>query len=359
MTVKRIALLGLGTVGSAVYELNRPFGETQFQFDRALVRHPDAYRPSPLALTDSWEKILDDPMIDVVVEVTGSRDMARSGILRALEQGKAVVTANKEVMALYGPELVEAAGRHQTFLGYEAAVAGGIPILDALSYHLSVAPIHTIYGVINGTTNYLLEKMSLGHSLKESIQEAQTHGYAEAQPDADLSGRDAAYKLIILAYLAFGQWLDLATLDISGVEDWPPALFSRLRKKGLTVRLVAIAQMRPQGRLAARVAPMLVPLTHPLGQLQGADNAIGCLTDAGHFWLQGPGAGGIATATSIWADIRRSLNGPRVKPDAPFDRMSADFFDQPVARIPLDPDRDVTEGDDEGLLAFYQLPSYL
>lgn len=306
MRTIRIGLLGLGTVGQAVVQLNRPFGDMQFEFTRALVAHPLRPRSVQVAMTQDPAEILDDPAIDVVVEAAGGRDEPRQWIRRALENGKAVATANKEVMAYHGPELLAASQEWDTYLGYEASVGGGIPILDALGWHLSASDIFEVTGVLNGTTNYLLTAMAAGQPFDDALSAAQKAGFAEADPSADLEGADAVRKLVLLTHLAFGEWLNPDAIPVTGLTPWPPALFARLQAVGLRLRLLGTAQRRKDGRVAASVAPTVVPSSHPAFRLEQAQNGVAVTSQAGRFFMEGPGAGGPPTATSIWADIRRS-----------------------------------------------------
>lgn len=339
MRVVRIGLLGLGTVGQAVVQLNRPIDGIEFQIVRALVRNIHAPRSVPTPCTQDPGALLNDPTLDVIVDVTGGREPARSWILTALESGKTVITANKEVIAYHGPELIRASQAHQAYFGFEASVGGGIPILDALHYHLANTPVHEIYGVLNGTSNYLLCAMAAGQSLPEALQEAQKAGYAEADPTADVQGYDAVRKLVILAYLAFDGWLNPDDINVEGLRDWPYDLFSRLQRAGLGLRLLAVARKNHSGLITAQVRPTVVPNTSRLMRLIGAQNGMGISTEAGHFWIEGPGAGGTATATSIWSDIRRSQRcaGDWMPHDAP--AIAAVKVELPLIEIAVDPDR--------------------
>ncbi len=338
----KIGMLGLGTVGQAVLALNQNFDGVHYHFSRALVRDPKKTRAVSIPLTQDPEEIIHDPAIDIVVEVMGGCEPARAWISDALRHGKAVVTANKEVMAYHGRELLTICRSHQAFLGYEAGVGGGIPILDSLRYQLNAAPVQQVYGVLNGTTNYLLCAMGDGRPLEEAIRDAQAEGYAEANPNADVQGWDSARKLVLLAHLAFDQWMHPETFPVVGIDNWPATILSRLKAHGMTLRLVATAKRLADGSLEAQVKPTVVPIHHALGQVTGAQNGIGIITSAGHFWVQGPGAGGLATATSIWADIRRSqAMTPSPMHQAPEVRvaLTATF---PLMGIALDPDRHLT-----------------
>lgn len=352
----RIGLLGLGTVGQAVVQLTQHFDSTSFRIVRAAVRSHEKFRAVTVPITDRPEEVLEDPAIDVIVEVAGGREPARHWILEALANGKSVVTANKEVMAYHGPELLKTSHTYQSFLGYEAAVAGGIPIVDPLRTHLTTAPVQQIYGVLNGTTNYLLCAMAEGRSLNEALLEAQQSGFAEQDPSADILGWDSARKLVLLIHLAFRRWVDPEEFDVRGLEHWPAQLFNTLAQRNLGIRLVAMARRGHNGRIEAQVRPTVVRRDDPLMGVVGAQNGIGVVTAAGHFWLQGPGAGGLPTATSIWSDIRRAqqFDWSQDEPPSDLSKERAESATLPLLSLALDPDRpvgpDQTHG--EGLLSF-------
>lgn len=341
MRTLRVGLLGLGTVGQAVVQLNQPFAGHEFVFTRALVQNPDRPRRVDVPVTVDAAEILNDPAIDIVIEAVGGREPARQWIRASLENGKAVVTANKEVMAYHGRELLGISQAANSFLGFEASVAGGIPVLDAVRYHLSTAPVDTVYGVINGTTNYLLTAMANGQSFEEALAAAKQAGYAESDPSADIRGWDAIRKLVILIALTFGVWSDPDHLLVEGLENWPPSLFERLAAAGWTLRLLAVARRMPGGVIQAQVRPTAVPLSHALGRLRGPQNGVGFTGDAGNYWLEGPGAGGVATATSVWADVRRSVTQRTVDVSFPLgasiERLPA--MDLPILAVAQDPDR--------------------
>lgn len=351
----RIGLLGLGTVGQAVASLTPKLGPLTFQIDRALVRSART-REVSIPITRDAREILQDPRIDVVVEVAGGREPARSWILEALANGKAVVTANKEVMAYHGAELIARSQEYEGYLGYEASVGGGIPILEALRFHLSNAPIQEIYGVVNGTTNYLLCAMADGLNFHEALAQAQDLGYAEkSDPSADIEGLDAARKLVVLTYLAFGRWIDPDKLSVKGLANWPPHLFKQLAQREMGIRLVAMARRTPDGRIQAQVQPTVLKAGHPLLRLTGVQNGIGIVSAAGTFWMEGPGAGGLATATSIWADVRRSqLSRAGIEEISPASLpVTAQPINLPVLAFAEDPLDHAVGSDPEGI---YQFP---
>lgn len=305
-TVK-IGLLGLGTVGQAVVALNQPFQDTHFEIVGAVVRDINRSRQVQVPLANDPRKLLRDPAVDIVVEVMGGRQPARQWIQEALSAGKSVVTANKELMAYDGAELLHHAARQGQALAYEASVGGGIPILDALGWHLSSAPLHRITGVLNGTSNYLISQMEAGMDYDLAIREAQTQGYAEADPSADVDGNDAVRKLVLLAELGFGSWLNPDTISRRSLNTTHASDFSRLAGLGFGIRAVAMLE-KTNTSLKALVAPVAFPQSHRMMTLHQAQNGVEIQSQAGTFWLEGPGAGGLATATSIWADIRRLLH---------------------------------------------------
>ncbi|NMP22846.1 homoserine dehydrogenase [Sulfobacillus harzensis] len=337
----RIGLIGFGTVGQAIVALNRPWRGVTFEIVRAVVRDLDRPRPVHLPLTTNPQDVLDDPTLDIIVEVAGGLDKPKEWIARALANGKAVVTANKEVMARHGADLLQQSQEWDTYLGFEASVAGGIPVVESLEHHLTTAPIQAIGGVLNGTSNFLLSSQQQGANLERAIREAQALGYAEANPASDLSGADAARKLTILCWLAFGVWLDVEAIPRTAIQDYPPAIWARLQEAGFTIRPWADATLDAHGAVSAFVAPIAVSRAHPAFNLVGPQNGVWVRSHAGTFWLQGPGAGGLATATSIWSDIRRSQVvrhplapvdiGPRVgRPTPPT---------HPYLVVAVDPDR--------------------
>lgn len=339
MQVVKIGLLGLGTVGQAVVDLSHDFGGSAFRVERAAVRNPGKPRSVTVPVTTDAREIIQDPAIDVVVEVAGGRHPARGWILEAMANGKAVVTANKELMAYHGPELIEASQTHNAYLAYEAAVGGGIPILDALRYHLSAAPIQQVYGVLNGTTNYLLNAMADGQSFRESLLQAQAAGFAEVDPSDDVGGFDTARKLVLLTYLAFGTWIDPDHLLVEGLTDWPANLLQRLNRSHLSLRLLAIARRSPDGTVHAQVRPTLVGPDSALAALKGSQNGVGIDNAAGRFWLAGPGAGGLPTALSVWSDIRRSQYFRPLAVPRATEQMAVRPVALPTLGVAVDPDR--------------------
>ncbi|MGH7775802.1 MAG: homoserine dehydrogenase [Candidatus Dormibacterales bacterium] len=305
-----VGMLGLGTVGARVaarlLDGDRPAPAPAPRLVRALVRDLGKRRPlsaPPGLLTLDPSAVLDDPQVAVVVEVMGGEEPARTYIERALRAGKHVVTANKLVMARHGPELLELAGEMNVDVYFEAAVGGGIPLISTFKTDLRANEIEKIAAVINGTSNYVLGRMSEGLLLEQAVAEAQERGYAEADPSDDIEGRDAAYKLAIMASIAFGVRVDPALVYREGVEGVAPVDFKYARELGYEIKLTALAARRA-GRVEARVHPAMVPTSHPLAGVEGAFNAVyveGDLVGPVLLWGQGAGAG--PTASAVIGDL--------------------------------------------------------
>jgi homoserine dehydrogenase len=325
-----IGLLGLGTVGGGVAEIIlRPEGRHPLVKDLALrriaVRDPDRPRTVDLprdCLTTSPEAVVDDPSVDIVVEVMGGLEPARSLILRAIAAGKAVVTANKAVIARHGQEIAAAAAAAGVYVLIEAAVGGGIPIIEPLKQSLGGNRIRRVSGIINGTTNYILSRMAdEGAAYGAVLAEAQRLGYAEADPEADVEGLDAADKIAILAGLAFGGPVDRAGIPTEGISRLEGRDVEYARRLGYAVKLLATAQDLGEDadgvrELDVQVHPTLVPGEHPLAVVQGVNNAI--LVEGepiGRVMFYGPGAGAGPTASAVVADILNVAGIREVDPD--------------------------------------------
>ncbi len=310
----RVGMIGLGTVGVQVAarllsrraELSRRAG-LDLSLARVLVRDPRRPRaisvPEGLLTLDPVE-VLDDPAIDVVVELAGGEEPARSYLERAIRNGKHVVTANKLVMAKHGPELLELAGRQNVDVYFEAAVGGGIPLISTFKVDLVANDLSRIMAVINGTTNFVLGQMARGRTLTEAVKEAQAAGFAEADPTDDLEAHDAVYKLAIMASIGFGARVRPEEIHREGIAQVDPVDFRYASELGYELKLLAYAARDEQGRVEARVHPVLLPLGHLLGNLEGAANAVYVEGDlVGQVLLQGEGAGGRPTASSVVADL--------------------------------------------------------
>jgi homoserine dehydrogenase len=273
---------------------------------RALVRDPARERdfaPAPGVLTTDPAAIRDDPSIGVVAEVMGGIEPARSYVLDLLAAGKPVVTANKQLVAQRGAELFAAAVAAGVQLRFEASVCAAIPVIKVLRESLVVTNVHRVLGIVNGTTNFILTEMEHGATFDESLAEARRRGFAEADPTDDLSGADAAAKMAILATVAFGSRVALDDVDFRGLEDVSERDVAVARELEMAVRLVGAATL-VDGKLDVRVRPALVDRHHPLAAVEGAFNAVMLQGDAiREITLEGPGAGGIETASAVVADM--------------------------------------------------------
>uniref|UniRef100_A0A7C3Z2R9 Homoserine dehydrogenase n=1 Tax=Desulfobacca acetoxidans TaxID=60893 RepID=A0A7C3Z2R9_9BACT len=309
-----VGLIGCGTVGSGVARLlvsradafSRRLGvplhlKKVAEVDPARVQ---AAGVDPGLFTCRDRDILDDPAIDIVVELIGGVETARDLVLAAIERGKHVVTANKALLALCGNDIFAAAAKAGVEVAFEASVCGGIPIILTLRQGLAANRIQELLGILNGTTNYILTQMSQ-HNLpyEQALAEAQAQGFAEADPTLDVEGVDAAHKLALLTALAYGTRIDYNAVSVSGISQIEPLDLQFAREFGYAVKLLAIT--REDGdRLAARVHPTLIPRDHMLAGVSGAMNAVFITGDAvGSILLSGAGAGMMPTASAVVSDI--------------------------------------------------------
>lgn len=314
----RIGLLGLGTVGGGTAEiLLSPEGRhpllQELEIYRVGVRDRTKTRSLQFpenVLTTDLEAIATDPDVNIVVEVMGGLEPARSLILKAIANGKHIVTANKAVIARYGDEIFAAAQEKGVYVMLEAAVAGGIPVIQTLKQSLGANRIQTVTGIVNGTTNYILTRMQTeGADFSQVLADAQQLGYAEADPSADVDGLDAADKIAILASLAFGGRIKLEDIYCEGIGKVSAADIAYAEKLGFVIKLLAIAHQDTQQTsdrelLSIRVHPTLVSKTHPLASINGVYNAI--LIEAepiGQVMFYGRGAGAGPTASAVVSDI--------------------------------------------------------
>ena len=314
MSDVRIGLLGLGTVGAGVVKLldsRRALLEERSgcRLTLAGVADLDVTTPregvdlSALPLTSNAHRLLDDPSIHVIVELIGGLEPARTFILKALAAGKHVVTANKALLAHHGPELYEEARRHGVHLAFEAAVAGGIPLIRAIKDGLVANRIVSVFGILNGTCNYILSKMTdEGLDFGMVLKEAQAHGYAEADPTFDIEGNDTAHKLQILVALAFRTFVDLKHIHTEGITRVTAQDIGYARELGYRIKLLAIAKAGASG-LEARVHPTMIAAGSPLAAVSGVFNAVFVTGDAvGDLMFYGRGAGQLPTASAVWSD---------------------------------------------------------
>ena len=313
--VVRVGLLGLGTVGSGVVKiLNAHRAELEERAGCRLLLHrvadQDLARPregldlKSLPLVPDVQRVLDDPDVQIVIELLGGLEPARSFILRAFQAGKHVVTANKALLAHHGTELFDEARRRGVMFGFEAAVAGGIPLIRSIKEGLAANRILSVHGIINGTSNYILTKMTEeGRDFAEVLKEAQAKGYAEADPTLDVEGLDSAHKLQILATLAFRTSVALKDIYTEGITAVTRQDIAYAAELGYRIKLLAIAKTS-DGRLEIRVHPTMIPASSPLAAVSGVFNAVFITGDAvGDLMFYGRGAGQMPTASAVWSDV--------------------------------------------------------
>jgi len=315
MKTIRIGLFGMGTVGAGVVkvcathrgELEEKIGAT---VELAVVVDKDVTTPregldlASLPVSSDPDAILGDSSIDIAVELIGGLEPARTFILRALAAGKHVVTANKALLATHGEELYAEARKHGRMLAFEAAVAGGIPIIRAVKEGLAANRILSLQGIVNGTANYILTKMTdEGLEFDRVLKESQEKGYAEADPAYDIEGIDSAHKLQVLAMLAFRTSVRLEDIYVEGITQITPLDISLAREMGYRIKLLAIAKSA-DGAMELRVHPTMIPDTSPMSAVSGVFNAVFVGGDVvGDLMFYGRGAGQLPTASSVWSDI--------------------------------------------------------
>ncbi len=343
----RIGLLGLGTVGAGVVKIlqnQRAMLQerTGAGLTLAAIADTDLTRPREgldiraLPMVGDAARVLDDPTIHVVVELVGGLEPARTFILRALAAGKHVVTANKALLAHHGAELYEEARRRGVSLGFEAAVAGGIPLIRAVKEGLVANRVLSLAGIVNGTCNYILSKMTdEGLDFSLVLKEAQAHGYAETDPTLDIEGMDSAHKLQILVALAFRSFIDLKHIHTEGITRVTAQDIDYARELGYRIKLLAIAKATERA-VEVRVHPTMIPAPSPLAAVAGVFNAIFLTGDAvGDLMFYGRGAGQLPTASAVWSDVleiaRRVAHGiPSLALDLPA------VGSQPLTLTPMD-----------------------
>lgn len=321
-----VGIAGMGNVGAGVVKhltLNRALLRERLGFEldvrRIAVRERSKDRgvqvPDRL-LTTNWQELLDDPSIQIVVELMGQKQESFDFMIGAIERGKIVVTGNKALLAERGPEIFDAATRHKVPVFFEAAVAGGIPIIKAIREAFIGNHLKSIHGIINGTSNYILTRMAeSGLDFADALAEAQAAGYAEADPTLDVNGWDAAHKAIILASLAYGFWVPESKIFVEGIEHVTASDILFARKLGFSIKLLGIIKADANGEIEVRVHPTLVPQKHVLASVNGVFNALAVQGDiVGDTLFYGRGAGQDPTSSSVIADIAdaaSALQSPR------------------------------------------------
>ncbi len=309
-----VGLIGLGTVGSGVVEILKRHREDfarRADVDIDLVRFADRdpARAEALGLpmdrfTDQATELIADPAVDIVIELVGGTGVAKDFVLSALRAGKSVVTANKALMASSGQEVMESAAAAGVDIAFEASVGGGIPIIGPLKHSLVSNEIVSVVGIVNGTTNYMLTRMTDdGLDYASALAEAQERGFAEADPTADVDGLDAAAKIAILASIAFNSRVTVDRVPVEGIRGITTADIAYAAEMGLAIKLVAIARRTETG-IDVRVHPTMIPVAHPLANVSGVYNAIYVTGDAvGETMFFGEGAGSLPAASAVVGDV--------------------------------------------------------
>ena len=310
----KVGLIGFGTVGSGVVKIlqkNSKLIEKRMGAKIVLKRIADidvktdrGVKLRPGILTTKADDVIKDPEIDIVMELIGGIEPAKTFILKAIQNGKHIITANKALLALHGDEIFRAAQHSGVDVNFEASVGGGIPLIRSIKEGLVANRIHSIFGILNGTSNYILSKMTdEGRSFKEVLKEAQEKGYAEADPTYDIEGIDAAHKLAILIRLAFGTSIQFKEIFIGGISEITPLDIQFGREFGYRIKLLAITKT-DQGKIEARVHPTLIPEGHLLSTVEGVFNAIFIKGDAiGPTLFYGQGAGQMPTGSAVVSDL--------------------------------------------------------
>ncbi|MFZ1156008.1 MAG: homoserine dehydrogenase [Solirubrobacteraceae bacterium] len=310
-----VGLLGFGTVGSAFATL---VGERAVQIERLTGRQP-VLGDALTTTKGDFGEILESS--ELIVELIGGIKPAREYVLAALGAGKHVVTANKQLLSQHGEELFDAARASGAQLRFEAAVAGVVPVIRVLAESLAGAHVERVHGIVNGTTNFILSEMTRGSSYEQALAEAQRQGFAEADPSEDVSGRDAAAKMAILARLAFGTPVHLDQVPYEGIEHLQTDDLQYARELGLGLKLIGTAERR-DGGLSVRVHPAFLYSGHPLASVNGPFNAVTVESDAiTEITMSGPGAGGRQTASAVLGDLVSAMLPP-APPSPPLDPLA-------------------------------------
>jgi homoserine dehydrogenase len=320
MKTTKVAIVGFGTIGSGVARLLLECGDRLARragqrLELVQVVDPDLTRSRNVALppgllTNDLSKVLDNREISAVVQVVGGMEPDRTIMLKLLESGKDVITANKALLAEHGPEVFARARQLGRSIAFEAAVAGGIPIIAAINQSLVANQIQSIHAILNGTSNFILTQMEeLGSDYEASVGEAQQLGYAEANPAMDIDGSDVAQKLAILAQLAFGARVNWRDIPRSGIDKVDVVDMQYAKELGYSIRLLAVADLVPEG-LELHVSPTMLRHRSPLAQVRGAYNAVRVVGDAvGRVFFHGLGAGQMPTASAVVADLIDTVIG--------------------------------------------------
>jgi len=325
-----VAIAGLGTIGSGVAHVLEQHGknsDSKIKLIGILERDQNSenvkfwLKKNPELFFKKPEKIIENPEIDVIIETIGGKGFARELIIKALENGKHVITANKDLIALHGNELIKIARKNDKHLLFEAAVGGAIPVLRLMKDYLHVQDIQELRGILNGTTNYILSEMEEKNiSFENALSQAQEMGFAEQDPTNDIKGIDARYKLVILTYLITGQWFDPEQIKLEGIDHLELADFEYAKRMGKRIKLIANLRHNSKG-LQVYVLPLMIEKDDILAKVSGSTNAI---TLSGKYaddiTLIGKGAGSLPTASAIVSDIKKVQNDPKPLPPPPLSR---------------------------------------
>ena len=330
-----VGILGLGTVGTGVIKLLS--SDPRFRVKWVAVRDKSKPRDvdlSSIRITDQPNEVVNDPEVEIVVEVAGGIAHIYDSITKAIENGKHIVTANKEMIARHGSEIFQLAHRKNVTVLFEAAVGGGIPLISTIQRGLQANEISSVAGILNGTTNYILTSMEdRGQSFNEALAAAQQLGFAEADPTNDVEGFDVAYKITILASLAFGRFVDAGVVHRQGISRITDLDIAMAKEFGYRIKMIGLAR-RGKGCLDVRAHPMLVPLHHLLASVEGANNAIFISGSAvGEVMLVGPGAGQMPTASAVVGDLINLASALRLPDFAPYFQPVIDSDEVPLCSI--------------------------
>ena len=311
-----LGVIGLGTVGTGTLkvlaehqkEIQRRLGcnlQLKVICSRSVHKRDLSWVDQPVKITSDWKKVVNDPEVHIIVELVGVLATARDIAFATMAAGKHLVTANKQLVAQYGVELVERSRAHNVGLGIEACVAGGTPVLHAVREGLAGENFTAVYGILNGTTNYILTEMERrGCSFAEVLAEAQQKGYAEPDPTFDVEGYDASYKIAILAMMCFGQAVKIRDIPVQGITHIDQVDFAYAHRLNHTLRLIAGARRRTSNRLEIFVRPMMIPTASRLAGVKGATNGILLVGNkGGNTSITGRGAGGEATGVAVLSDV--------------------------------------------------------
>jgi homoserine dehydrogenase len=330
-----VGILGLGTVGSGVAKLLT--NDPRFRVKWVAVRDKSKPRDvnlSGIRITDQPAEVVSDPETEIIIEVAGGITPVYELIKQAISNGKHVVTANKEMIARHGSEIFALAHRNNVTVLFEAAVGGGIPLISTLQRGLQANEIQSVAGILNGTTNYILTAMQeRGQSFEDALGEAQQLGFAEADPTNDVEGFDVAFKITILASLAFGRFVDCRAVYRQGITQVSATDISMAREFGYRIKLIGLAR-RGVGCLDVRAHPMLVPIHHLLASVEGASNAIFISGSAvGEVMLVGPGAGQMPTASAVVGDLINLASALRLPDFAPYFHPAIEAGEAPLCPV--------------------------